>query len=138
MADNDFKYVIQDVSSTQLGSRFTYEEILMNDRVPFKFQTIISMYILREMKADNPNEEFPEKTEIGKHIFEIKDGSLIYNVYNRLKLKIRYAIPNPKGGYKVKQANFDSFKELTKRYSHEEIIIQDITISNLSLMTFSI
>ena len=51
MADNDFKYVLRDFSSTQIGSRFTYEEMLMCDRVPFKLQSIIKLYILSKNSA---------------------------------------------------------------------------------------
>lgn len=142
--ENDFKYVIQDISSTQIGSRFTYEDILMNERVPYKFQSIINIYILREMKHENPENEFPEKTEIGRHVLSIKPGSLIYNTYKRLKLKVRFCFPNNKGEFTVKQLSFEQFYDFIESNSKdnslykESIYIQDVTISNLALMTFTV
>lgn len=133
--DNDFKYVIQDISSTQIGSRYTYEEILMNDRVPYKFQSILNIYILREMKNEM---EFPEKMEIGQHVLNLKPGSLIYDTYRRLKLKIRFCVPNGKGEFKVKQLSFQDFIIFTDKNGTDDVYIQDITISNLALMTFTV
>lgn len=142
MNENDFKYVIQDISSTQIGARFTYEEMLMSERIPLKFQSIINIYILREMKYKNPTDEYPEKTEIGKHILSLKAGNIIYDTYKRLKLKIRFCVPDKKGAFKVKQLGFDSFIDFVAEYEKENdlttIVLQDITISNLSLMTFSV
>lgn len=138
MNDNDFKYVIQDISSTQIGSRFTYEDILMNERVPYKFQSIVNIYILREMKHSNPENEYPEKTEIGKHVLEIGPGNLIYDTYRRLKLKIRFCVPNNKGEYSVKQLAFSDFIAFIEKNGKDEIVVQDVTISNLALMTFTV
>lgn len=136
MNENDFKYVIQDISSTQIGSRFTYEDILMNERVPLKFQSIINIYILREMKNDSSFED-PLKVSVGEHMLMLKPGNLIYDTYKRLKLKVRFCYPN-KDAYKVKQLKFDEFIDFLDNYNKESIVIQDITISNLSLMTFTV
>lgn len=133
--ENDFKYVIQDISSTQIGARFTYEDILMNERVPYKFQSIINIYILREMKHSI---EFPEKVEIGKHLLEIEAGNLIYDTYKRLKLKVGFCVPDNKGAYKNKKLSFADFIIFIEKNGKENIYIQEITISNLALMTFTV
>ena len=45
--DQDFKYILQDLSKTMIGARFTYSELMEQERVPFKFQTIIDRLILK-------------------------------------------------------------------------------------------
>lgn len=138
MNDNDFKYVIADMSSTSIGSRFTYEEILMHDRVPLKFQNILTIYILREMKVLNPLDETPEKMTIGRHIYELQSGNLVYDVYKRLKLKVKFTHPNGKGGYKTKCLKFDEFKAFIAKNGIDGVFIQELVISNLALMAFSV
>ena len=36
MADQDFKYVIQDLTNVYIGARYTYEEMLEDDHIPHK------------------------------------------------------------------------------------------------------
>lgn len=129
MKDQDFKYVIQDTSSTQLGSRYTYEEMLMSDRVPFKFQSIIQFYIL---KSADP------KTEIGQHILNLEDSDYTYQVYRNLKLKVGFCEPKKNGGYKLKKLKFEEFKKYQASNWTENHVIQDVTISNLALMAFTV
>lgn len=45
----DFKYVLQDTRTVSLGVKYTYEELLQDERVPFKFQAVISQYLLRKL-----------------------------------------------------------------------------------------
>lgn len=127
MKDQDFKYVIQDTSFTQLGSRYTYEEMLMSERVPFKFQSIIQLYIL---KSADPG------LEIGQHILTLSSDDFNYNVYRNLKVKVSFCEPKKNGGYKVKKLKFDEFKKYQQANWTDAHVIQDVTISNLALMAF--
>ena len=129
MKYEDFKYVIQDFSTVQIGAKFTYEEMLLNDRIPFKLQSIIRLYILKEVSGDK---------ELDKHILEMDESSFTYSIYSSLKIKIRFCEPNPKGGFKNIQKKFVDFKKYQESNWTDENIIQDITISNLSLMGFNI
>ena len=135
--DNDFKYVIGDYSSTQIGARYTYEDILMHERVPFKFQSIVTIYILREMKVLDPSCDTPEKTMISDHLLAIEPGNLIYDTYKRLKLKVRFTAPY-KDRYKVYNYKFDKFKDYVDVHGADGIMIQEINISNLALMSFAV
>lgn len=137
MNKDDFKYVIADFSSTQIGARFSYEELLMHERVPFKFQSIITIYILREMKALDPSNDKPEQTVLADHLLSIKPGNLIYETYKKLKLKVRFAAPH-KDGFKLLNYKFDKFAEYIEDHGYENVVIQEINISNLALMSFSI
>ena len=41
MADNDFKYMIQDISNIYIGARSTYEELAENEELPQKLREVI-------------------------------------------------------------------------------------------------
>ena len=129
MADNDFKYVLQDFSSTQIGSRFTYEEMLMCDRVPFKLQSIIKLYILKEDVST---------MEVGAHILGLSENDFSYDVYNKLKLKVRFCEPKKNGGFKVIQKSFSDFKKYQSTKWTDDHVLQDFSVSNLALMSFTI
>ena len=137
MNKDDFKFVIADVSSTGIGPRFTYAELLMHERVPFKFQSIIKIYILREMKILNPDIEEPENIEIGKHLLSLDNDNLIYDVYKRLKLRVRFCFPK-KSGYGMKTLKIGDFISYVKKNGSDNIVLQEIILSNLGLMAFSV
>ena len=48
----DFKYVLQDTGNIYLGARFSYEELLKQEMVPFKLKAILTHYILKEAAPD--------------------------------------------------------------------------------------
>ena len=127
--DNDFKFVVKDFSSTQIGARFSYEEMLMNENVPFKFQNIIQLYILKDT---SPN------TTIGEHVLSMEPNSFDYNIYSRLKLKVRFCEPRSNGGFKVITMKFSDFKDYQAKNWTDAHVIQELGISNLSLMGFTV
>ena len=56
MENQDFKYVMQDVSKVYIGAKFTYQEMLDRDDIPFKFKAILSHYMLKEVSTDTTPE----------------------------------------------------------------------------------
>ena len=48
----DYKYVMGDTSNIYLGGKFTYQEMLDSDEVPFKFQSIIEHYLLKDTEPE--------------------------------------------------------------------------------------
>ena len=66
--DQDFKYILQDLSKTMIGARFTYSELMEHERVPFKFQTIIDRLIMPILNED---------MEIGAHILQLAGQVLV-------------------------------------------------------------
>ena len=61
--EDDFKYYMQDIERNYFGARFSYQELLDNEMVPFKFKTIISKYIKDEVELD---------TTLESHLFYLK------------------------------------------------------------------
>ena len=45
--NNDFKYVMHDMTNVYIGAKYTYDEIMDSDEVPFKFKVILSHYMLK-------------------------------------------------------------------------------------------
>ncbi|MFR9235404.1 MAG: hypothetical protein ACLVLH_21410 [Eisenbergiella massiliensis] len=54
MADQDFKYVIQDLTNVYIGARYTYEEMLEDDNVPHKLKEVIVRILLTEVAPIPP------------------------------------------------------------------------------------
>ena len=125
---DDFKYVIGDYSTTHIGSRFSYEEMLMHERVPFKFQSIVEMYVIRKGEID-------PSTVLADHLLTLKDD-IVGKAYTKLKMKITFCEPKKRGGYKVRSMYFPAFMKYRETNWTDNHMIQEITISNLALMSF--
>ena len=50
--DNDFKYFMQDIGSLYLGARYSYEELMAHEMIPFKFKSVIEHYITKDTQLD--------------------------------------------------------------------------------------
>lgn len=127
--ENDFKYVVQDISSVQLGARFKYGELMKNDRVPFKFQSVIRIYIYKEKTPD---------TEIGQHIISLKEEDLCYEIFKQLRIKIKFYEPKKGDGFTEKVMKIADFVPYAREHWTEESMIHEVILSSLALMTFAI
>lgn len=134
----DFKYVIQDVGSVALGAKYSYDEILHEDLVPFKFKTIVTYYILKESDKD---------TTLESEFYYMQQGTFLYETYCQLKTKVKVRTQSVKktmfGKEKlVYKEELLSLKELTDmnlaRKKAAGLMILEIVVSKLGLMTFSI
>ncbi|MGN0347636.1 MAG: hypothetical protein ACI4DU_10190 [Lachnospiraceae bacterium] len=130
MEDREFKYIIQDFTSFQLGSRFTYTDILENDRVPFKFQSIVRLYLLKETSAE---------MMLGEHLLSMTDRDFSYEVYRQLRPKVKFYVPGKNGErFEQRVLKFVDFIQYKEENWNEKCMIHDISISNLALMTYTI
>lgn len=136
--ENDFKYVLQDVSTTAFGARMTYENLLMHERVPVKFQNIINLYILRFQQMEHPERGDLIKTEIGENILQLECNELVCDVFRKLKVKIKFCKKQSSGSYKAIAMPFEKFMKLEDRNDRESVVLQEIVISNFALMTYSV
>ncbi len=126
--DDDFKYVLQEFSRTMIGAKYTYGELLNAERLPFKFQTIVDRLILPYADPDMTIED---------HLLSITKEDKNFRIFDNLKLKIKYFMPAPKGGFKEYT---DEIKEFIKKRENwtEGCMVQEIIISNLALMGFKL
>lgn len=129
MNENDFKYVLQDFSSITLGARYSYQEIMESQRVPFKLQSIVERYILPHVTDTS--------IEIGRHVLSLTKEDPCYRIYENIKMKVKYFEPREKGGYQEKKAKLEEFIKAAGAWE-EGCMIQEITFSNLAVMAFHI
>lgn len=132
--EDDFKYYMQDIERYYFGARYSYNELLNNEMVPFKFKTIISKYIKDEVDLD---------TSLESHLYYIEKDSFDYKLYRQLRLRIRtsqYKDPlNHEKGFKEKVYTIEQLVKMNKNEKEEKgIIIRELIISKLALFGFSV
>lgn len=133
---DDYKYVIQSIGTVCLGARYTYGEMLEDEKVPFKFQAIIQQYLLKNAE---------KKTSIKDHLRAMTEDELSYMVYEQLKIKLKGLVPT-----KVVKRNKETVKWESKVITLQEFLgdkkylldetfcMEEIQIPKLKLMAFSI
>lgn len=134
----DYKYVMQDTASLYLGAKYTYEELVENDDVPFKLKTIIERYIRPETDMD---------TSLESHFYYMDSHGFVYQAYKQLKIKIKASVLEEKKsvsgksrpGYVTKNYKLEAFVLLSPAEKEKlGMVIQEIGMSKMSLLTFSV
>lgn len=132
--NNDFKYVIQDASRVYIGAKFTYQEMMDRDEIPFKLKAILSHYMLKEVAGDTAPES---------HIFYMKDTDLSYMVYRQMKVKFKMDFPvrSEKGTWQYK-SEYHTIEEIVHnekwKAKMNEIAVEEMVISKLQIMMMSL
>lgn len=134
----DYKYVMQDTAYLYLGAKYTYEELVENDDVPFKLKTIIERYIRPETDMGNSLES---------HFYYMDSHGFVYQAYKQLKIKIKASVLEEKksvsgksrAGYVTKNYKLEAFVLLSPAEKEKlGMVIQEIAMSKMSLLTFSV
>ena len=79
MADQDFKYIIQDLTNIYLGARSTYEELMEDENVPHKLKEIIVRVMLTEVAPDTTPEN---------HVFYMEKESASFKAVSYTHLDV--------------------------------------------------
>lgn len=134
----DFKYVMQDTGSIYLGARFSYEELLEHEMVPFKLKAILTHYILKEASPD---------TTLESQFYYLEKDTFLYEIFKQLKIRIKIQRQVEKkslsGKEKIKyQEEILKLDEITEmnlaRKKGSGMLVREIIISKLGMMTFSV
>lgn len=138
LQDNDFKYVMMDTGNIYLGARFTYEELMDQEMVPFKLKTIIRQYFLKETTPD---------TSLESQFYYLENDTFLYETFKQLRIKVKVNLQVEKKSLFGKtsckyEERVLTLKELTDinlaRKKASGMIVREIIISKLGLMTFSV
>ena len=134
MENRGFKYVLQDVSKVYIGAKFTYQEMMEEEAVPFKLKAILSHYILKEVAGDTTPEN---------HIFFIRDTDISCLVYRQLKAKFKLDFPvrTPRGTWQYKSGYHTIDEILEKedwRAKRDEIIVEEMVVTKMHIMMMSL
>lgn len=129
----NFKYSMQDVSRVYVGSKYTFEELLDDEDLLFKFRMIVERYVLSE--AD------PQDT-LETHLYYLTPDSFTVKLYRRLKARIKVSVIEEKKSLFGKSKSQYTDRQLTVDelvgMSLEEkercgIVIQELSVSKLAL-----
>ena len=128
-----FKYSMQDVSRVYVGSKYTFEELLDDEDLLFKFRMIVERYVLSE--AD------PQDT-LETHLYYLAPDSFTVKLYRRLKARIKVSVIEEKKSLFGKSKSQYTDRQLTVDelvgMSLEEkercgMVIQEFSVSKLAL-----
>lgn len=134
----DFKYVMQDVSNLYLGAKFTYEELMEHERVPFKLKAILTNYILKEAAPD---------TTLESQFYYLEENTFLYEVFKQLKIRVKLQMQiekkslfgGRKTGYQEKIFPLQEFVSMNlAKKKGAGVLISEIIISKLGMMAFTI
>lgn len=132
--DDDFKYCMQDLERNYFGARYSYDELLKNEMVPFKFKTIIMKYIKEDVDMD---------VTLESHFYYMTKETYDYRVYKQLRSRIRVSQYKNKNkhekGFTEKVYTIENLVKIpTEEKEQMGIIVRELIISKLALFGFSI
>lgn len=136
--NNDFKYFIQDAGSVYLGAKFSYAEILQQERINFKYKSIIEHYIMKDTDPE---------TTLESQLYYMTPDQFSYRTYMQLKTKVKVCMLVQKrrllGGTKTVYENkVMKLEELVQMNLAKKkqcgMVIQELSVSKLALMAFNI
>ena len=134
----DLKYVMMDTGSLYLGAKYSYEELLEAEMLPFKMKAILTQYILKETSPENTLES---------EFYYLKQGTFLYDTLYQLKARAKVQIQVEKknlfGKKKIEyQEKILTLRELTEMNLAQKkasgLVINEIIISKLAMMAFAI
>lgn len=134
----DFKYVIQDTGSIYLGARFSFEELMEQEMVPFKLKAILTHYILKEASPE---------TTLESQFYYLEKGTFLYETFKQLKIRVKIQrqverktlFGKTKAEYKEEILSLQELAEMNlARKKACGVMVREIIISKLGMMTFSV
>lgn len=136
--DTDFKYIMLDAGNIYLGARFSYEELLEQEMLPFKVKAVIRHYLLKEAAPD---------TTLESQFYYLQRDTFLYDTFCQLRIRVKVNVRREKkslGGkisYPYREKVL-SLKELTETDAAGKMasgmIVREIILSKLGLMAFSV
>ena len=136
--NRDFKYFMQDTGSLYLGAKYTYQEILEDEMVTFKFKSIVEHYIMKDTDPE---------TTLESQLYYMTPEQFSYKTYTQLKARVKVSLLVEKRGllgrggvkYENKVMKLDEFTGMNLAQKKKSgIAVQELILSKLSLMAFSV
>lgn len=130
------KYNIQDTGNLYVGTKYTLEELINEDEMPFKFRLVVERYILPEADLQDTLES---------HLYYLDAKSFLVKIYGQLKAKVKINIIEEKksllGGAKKRYVTkMITVEELAKMSMEQKescgVVVQELKMSKLALMAF--
>ncbi|MCH5269725.1 MAG: hypothetical protein J1E83_03165 [Lachnospiraceae bacterium] len=131
--NRDYKYIMQELSTLYIGAKYTYEELIAEEEVPFKIKSLINTYVKPELEGEN--------LSIESHFYYMDGSGFAYQTFLQLKTRVRFSILQTKGknaqaSYVTKVMKLQDFVKIPPKEKEEQgVMIQEIGMSKLALMT---
>ncbi len=129
---------MQDTGALYFGARYSYLEIMEDQTANFKFKSIIEHYIAKDTDLS---------TTLESHLYYLTPEQFSYRTYEQLKARVKISVleekrsifGKTKTGYRTKTVHLDELAgwNLARKKS-TGLVIQELMISKLALMTFSV
>ena len=133
--NNDFKYVLHDLTNIYIGAKYTYDELVDLDDLPFKFRMTLANYVVRELDGS---------MTLGEHVLSLKKEDMAYKIYKQIKAKFKLNIfmedghGRGKPGYVQKEIKIqDMIEGKDAEWLHankDTIFVEEMHITTLGLM----
>ena len=132
----DGKYVMQDVGTLYVGTKYLFGEILENEEIPFKFRLLCERYLLPEADREDSLET---------HLYYLDSKCFLVKIFKQLRAKVKINVLVEK---KDRQGRVSkeyvtknlTVEELTKLSPQEKeaqgVVIQELAVSKFALMAF--
>ena len=79
----NYKYVIQDVSQLYVGAKYSFQELVESEEIPFKFRLVVERYIYSELDKD---------TSLESYFYYLDDKNMSFRIFKQLKTKVKINI----------------------------------------------
>ncbi|MBR1693349.1 MAG: hypothetical protein IJ711_11345 [Lachnospiraceae bacterium] len=137
VAQQDFKYVIQDFSHVYFGGRCTYEELAEADDAPLQLKRVIRRVIKREV---------PLETVVEEHLLTLTEDSDSFLLYEQLKASIevvfaRWAEQKGKQEPEYESRTYtirELLQDETLHAAQRDFLIREIHFKKLKLLSISV
>ena len=132
----DYKYVMQDTYQMYLGTKYSIQEVIDNEEVPFKFRLIVERYVYQDMDPE---------TTLESQLYYLTSKDLAFRIYRQIKMKVKVNVIGEKKSltgkrkkvYTTQILSIDQLVKLTPAEKEEKgMVIQELMCSKLALMTF--
>ena len=132
----DGKYVMQDVGTLYVGTKYPFGEILENEEIPFKFRLLCERYLLPEADREDTLET---------HLYYLDSQSFLVKIYKQLRAKVKINLLADKKDrqgravreYVTKNLTVEELTKLTPQEKEAQgIVIQELAVSKFALMAF--
>ena len=132
----DYKYVMQDTYQMYLGTKYSIQEVIDNEEVPFKFRLIVERYVYQDMDPE---------TTLESQLYFLTSKDLAFRIYRQIKMKVKVNVIEEKKSltgkrkkvYTTQILSIDQLVKLTPAEKEEKgMVIQELMCSKLALMTF--
>ncbi|MBO6015021.1 MAG: hypothetical protein J6P60_00340 [Lachnospiraceae bacterium] len=135
IAQQDFKYIIQDFSNIYFGGRATYEELADWDDTPLQFKRTIRRVIKREVPLD---------TVVEDHLLCLDEDSDSYLLYSQLKACIEVVFDETQSGshgaeYRSRSYTIEEFLRAEELHVlPRNFLVREVHFKKLRLLSVSV